>query len=225
MKRFENAIFNKREEINSRMTEMFGLFKELTTSRAPEKVLMREEAKNPVTKNINSISLIRGEEEKNGDDNATTDDNIEKTNGSDAEMPLKEAEKENEAENRTKNKPIKSDEKELTQAEEEEAVEAPNSQPIGKLTNERPIETDIRLSLTSHLYMYPLGILEDVLVDVAGYVYPVDFFDKGTVTLRSGKSKMSFHRIPESLCKIEKGIKNDIEPIAPTMTVNRLVLE
>nr|GEZ75790.1 zinc finger, CCHC-type [Tanacetum cinerariifolium] len=97
------------------------------------------------------------------------------------------------------------------------------------------------------------GIADDVLVDVAGYVYPVDFmildikedenmsfilgtpfltkakvvikFDKGTITLRSGKSKISFHRIPESLGKIEKGIKNDIEPIAPTITVNKLVLE
>ncbi|GJR87339.1 hypothetical protein Tco_0211350 [Tanacetum coccineum] len=225
MKRFKSALFNKREEINSRMTEMFGLFKELTTSRAPEKVLMREEAKNPVTKNINSISFIRGEEEKNGNDNATTDDNIEKTNGSDAEMPLKEAERENEAKNGAKNKPIKSDEKELTQAGEEEVVEAPNSQPVGKLTDERLTEADIRLSLASHSYIYPLGIAYDVLVDVAGYVYPFDFFDKGTVTLGSEKSKMSFIRIPESLCKIEKGIKNDIEPIAPTMTVNRLVLE
>ncbi|GJX20279.1 reverse transcriptase domain-containing protein [Tanacetum coccineum] len=90
-------------------------------------------------------------------------------------------------------------------------------------------------------------IAEDVLVDVVGYVYPVDFvildikedekrpfilgtpylttakavikFDKGTITMRSGKSKMSFHRIPESLCKIEKGIKNNIDPITPTMTV------
>ncbi|GKC77822.1 reverse transcriptase domain-containing protein, partial [Tanacetum coccineum] len=53
----------------------------------------------------------------------------------------------------------------------------------------------------------------------------VIMFDKGTITLRSGKSKISFHRIPESLCKDEKGIKNDIETIAPTMTVNRLVLE
>ncbi|GJS27518.1 putative ribonuclease H-like domain-containing protein [Tanacetum coccineum] len=98
-----------------------------------------------------------------------------------------------------------------------------------------------------------LGITEDTLVDVAGYVYPVDFvildikedekrhcilgtpflttakavikFDKGTITLRSGKSKISFHRIPKSLCKIERGIKNEIEPIAPTMTVNKLVLK
>ncbi|GKF56075.1 MAK10-like protein, partial [Tanacetum coccineum] len=122
-----------------------------------------------------------------------------------------------------------------------------------KLTDGRPAETDIRLSLASHLYIYPLRIAEDVLVDVVGYVYPVYFvildikedekrpfilgtlflttakavikFDKGTITLRFRKSKISFHRIPESLCKVEKGIKNDIKPIAPTMTVNRLVLE
>ncbi|GJV27474.1 reverse transcriptase domain-containing protein [Tanacetum coccineum] len=122
-----------------------------------------------------------------------------------------------------------------------------------KLTNERPAETNIRLSLASHSYIYPLGIAKDVLVDVAGYVYPVDFvildikedekrpfilgtpflttakavikFDKGIITLRSGKSKISFHMISESLCKVEKGIKNDIDPIAPTMIVNRLVLE
>ncbi|GKB88674.1 hypothetical protein Tco_0960946 [Tanacetum coccineum] len=50
-------------------------------------------------------------------------------------------------------------------------------------------------------------------------------FNTGTITLRSGKSKISFYRIPEPLFHVEKGIKNDIEPIAPTMTVNRLVLE
>ncbi|GJS08408.1 MAK10-like protein [Tanacetum coccineum] len=63
MKRFENAIFKQREEINGRITEMFRLLKELTTNKAPEKVLIREEAKFPVTKNVNSISLTRGEEE------------------------------------------------------------------------------------------------------------------------------------------------------------------
>ncbi|GKA63140.1 MAK10-like protein [Tanacetum coccineum] len=69
----------------------------------------------------------------------------------------------------------------------------------------------------------------DVLVDVAGYVYLIDFvildikedenrpfilgtpflttakavikFDKGTITLRFGKSRMSFRRIHESLCR------------------------
>ncbi|GJT37695.1 zinc finger, CCHC-type containing protein [Tanacetum coccineum] len=45
MERFKNVIFKQREEINDRMAKMFGLLKELTTSRAPEKVLIREEAK------------------------------------------------------------------------------------------------------------------------------------------------------------------------------------
>ncbi|GKF85347.1 reverse transcriptase domain-containing protein [Tanacetum coccineum] len=118
-----------------------------------------------------------------------------------------------------------------------------------KLTNKRPTETDIRLSLASHSYIYPLGITEDELDEVSEHVYPVDFvildikedekrpfilgtpfqttakavikFDKGTITLRSGKTKISFYRIHESLCKIERGVKNNIEPIAPTMTVNK----
>ncbi|GJU42713.1 MAK10-like protein [Tanacetum coccineum] len=251
MERFENAIFKQREEIKNRMTKMFRLLKELTTSKAPEKVLMREEAKHPVTKKVNSISLIRGEEEKNDDDNAMTGDSIEKPNGSDAEMPLKEAEKENEAENGTKNEPIKSAEKELTQAEEKEAVEAPNSQPVGYYLKHRINKKLIEGLVENHRFNDSLSPARDILVDVVVYVYPVDFvildikedekrpfilgtqttakavikFDKGTITLRSGKSKMSFHRIPESLGKIKKGIKNDIEPIALTMTVNRLVLE
>nr|GEX03263.1 zinc finger, CCHC-type [Tanacetum cinerariifolium] len=46
-----------------------------------------------------------------------------------------------------------------------------------------------------------------------------------TITLKSGKNKISFYKIPESHRMIEKGIKNDIEPVAPMMTVSRLVLE
>ncbi|GKF17649.1 MAK10-like protein, partial [Tanacetum coccineum] len=44
-----------------------------------------------------------------------------------------------------------------------------------KLTSEKPTWTNIRLSLANHSYIYPLGIAEDVLVDVVGFVYPVDF--------------------------------------------------
>nr|GEU74905.1 hypothetical protein [Tanacetum cinerariifolium] len=44
-----------------------------------------------------------------------------------------------------------------------------------KLTDERPAETDIRLSLASHSYIYPLGIAKDVLVEVAKHVYPIGF--------------------------------------------------
>nr|GEV21700.1 MAK10-like protein [Tanacetum cinerariifolium] len=227
-----------------------------------QKMLIREEVKSPITKNLNSISLTREEEERNDTDDMAADGRI---NGTHTEMPIKGAEKETKVENETKNKPIK-------RAEREETTKASNSQPVGyylkhrideklieglvdnhrgpvykailrkkitrkednggnfeipcnqgglkrmkalvdqgsdvnfmplstymKLTDERPAETNIRLSLASHSYIYPLGIAEDVLVDVA--------------------------RIPESLCKVEKGIKNDIEPITPTMIVNRLVLE
>ncbi|GKE97449.1 hypothetical protein Tco_0020800 [Tanacetum coccineum] len=98
MKRFKNAIFKQREEINDRITKMFRLHKELTTSRAPEKVLIREEAKFPVTKNVNSISLTRGEEERSEKTNVTTGDDFEKPTKTEMEMPVKEAEKEDEAE-------------------------------------------------------------------------------------------------------------------------------
>nr|GEX62862.1 CAAX amino terminal protease [Tanacetum cinerariifolium] len=267
---------NMREEINDRMIEMFWLLKELTTSRAPKKVLIREEAKHPTSKNINSISLIRGEEEKNDDDNATTGDSIKRPDGSDTKMPLKEVKKENESENVTKNETIESVEKELTRAEKEEAVEAPGSQPVGyylkhkinkklieglvenhrfndslsaarvgkmkwetyNLLHREPVyEAILKKNITKKEdiggnFEIPYnigGITEDVLVDVAGYVYPVEFvildikedkkrpfilgtpflttakavikFDKGTITLRFGKSKMSFHRRPESLSR------------------------
>ncbi|GKE88224.1 reverse transcriptase domain-containing protein [Tanacetum coccineum] len=168
-----------------------------------------------------------GKEEKSDKDNVATGDGIEKTNGSDMEMPAKKAKTENGAENRIKNEPIKKTEK-------EESVKAPSSQPV---------EYYLKHRINEKLIEGLVGIADDVLVDVAGYVCPMDFvildiredekrpfilgtpflatakavikFDKGTITLRSGKSKISFHRIPESLCKVEKGIKNDIEPIAP----------
>nr|GEX00666.1 MAK10-like protein [Tanacetum cinerariifolium] len=40
IERFEKAIFKQRDVINDRMAEMFGLLKELTTSRTPKKVLL-----------------------------------------------------------------------------------------------------------------------------------------------------------------------------------------
>ncbi|GKA10357.1 hypothetical protein Tco_0689790 [Tanacetum coccineum] len=101
------------------MTEMFGLLKELTISKAPEQVLIREEAKFPVTKNVNSISHSRGEEERNDKNNVAIGDNIEKPTGIQTEMPAKEAEKEDEAESELNRK-----------AGKEETTEAPSSQPV-----------------------------------------------------------------------------------------------
>ncbi|GJW52558.1 MAK10-like protein [Tanacetum coccineum] len=312
-KRFENAIFKQREEINDRMTENFGLLKELTTSKTPKKVLIREEAKSPITKNVNSISLARGEEERIKEaegNNETENKPIEKAKKEEVvEAPssrlvkyyLKHRINEKIIEGLVDN-PRFNDlgarvgkvkvktynvsprgpvydailKKKITKKEDIRGnFEIPcsteglknvnalidqgsdvNVMPYSsymKLTDKRPAKTDIRLSLASHSYICPLGIVEDVLVEVIGHVYPVDFvildikedekrpfilgvpflttakavikFDKGTITLRSGKSKISFHRIHKPLCKTERGVKNDIEPIAPTMTVNRLVLE
>ncbi|GJS91645.1 MAK10-like protein [Tanacetum coccineum] len=120
MERFENTIFKQREEINGRMIEMFGLLKELTTSRTPEKVLIREEAKFPVTKNLNSISLTKGDE---GGINRTkvTPDNVKKPTETKTETLVMEVEKIYEVENRAKL---------IKTSENEEAVEAPGSQPV-----------------------------------------------------------------------------------------------
>nr|GEU87132.1 hypothetical protein [Tanacetum cinerariifolium] len=206
---------------------MFRLLKELTTSKAPEKVLIKEEAKHPVTKNVNSISLIRGKEELNVDDNATSEYSIKRPDRSDTEVQLNEFEKKNEAENGTKNELIKSPEKEPTEVEEEESTEAPSSQPV---RNSRGRVSGCFWPCVPrglHDFKHKGGrkrpfILGSPFLTTTKVVIK---FDKETITLRSGKSKISFHRIPKPNCKIEKGIKNDIEPIAPTMTVNRLVLE
>ncbi|GJV51817.1 MAK10-like protein [Tanacetum coccineum] len=123
IERFENTIFKQREEINGRMTEMFGLLKELTTSRAPKKVLIREEAKFPFTKSVKSISLIREEEEKNDICDIAPGDGIKETDGPDMEVSVKEAETKNGVESRAKNKPIKKHKK-------EEVVETPSSRPV-----------------------------------------------------------------------------------------------
>ncbi|GJX07304.1 MAK10-like protein [Tanacetum coccineum] len=120
MERFENTIFKQREEINSRMTEMFRLLKELTTSRTPEKVLIREEAKFPFTRDLKQVKALIDQ-------------------GSNVNvMPYST---------------------------------------YKRLIDERPAETDTRLSLASHSYIYPLGIAKDVLVEVAEHVYLVDFVD------------------------------------------------
>ncbi|GKB55839.1 hypothetical protein Tco_0912025, partial [Tanacetum coccineum] len=225
MERFENAIFKKRKEINDRMIEMFGLLKELTTSRALENVLIREEAKFPVTKNVNSFSLARGEEERS-DKTDETLDNTKKPTITETEIPVMEAERKyylkhginkklieglvdnnrfNDSLSRARVGKIKGKtynvlprgpiyeailKKKITKKEDVGGnFEIPciigglkhvndlvdqgfdvNVMPYStymKLTNEMPTKTDIRLSLASHSYIYPLRIAEDVLVEAS----------------------------------------------------------
>ncbi|GJX63618.1 hypothetical protein Tco_0296518 [Tanacetum coccineum] len=118
MERFENTIFKQRKEINDRMTEMFGLLKELTAYRTPEKVLVREEAKVFITKNVNYISLVRGEEEGSDKMDETLDNTVKPTI-TETEIPVKEVERSNE----TKIKPVK-------RAEKKEVEELLSSRPV-----------------------------------------------------------------------------------------------
>ncbi|GJW27012.1 hypothetical protein Tco_0040823 [Tanacetum coccineum] len=106
-----------------------------------------------------------------------------------------------------------------------------------KLTDERPTKTNIKHSLASHSYIYPLGIAGDVLVDVAGFLYLVDFmildikeyekmpfilgtpflttakavikFDKGTITLRSGRASLGMG----GKDKTSSGKGNEVRPM------------
>ncbi|GJZ11170.1 zinc finger, CCHC-type containing protein [Tanacetum coccineum] len=260
---------NVREEINDRIAEMLELLKELTTNMDPEKVLIREEAKSPVTKNMplkeprrrlklkmepktNQSKELKEKKQQRHPALSPFNDSlsgirVEKVKGKTYNLlprgPVYETilrKKITRKENIGGNFEILGNIRGLKcmNALVDQGSDI-NVMPLStyvKLTDERPTETDIRLSLASHSYIYPLGIAEDVLVDVAGYVYPVDFmildikedekrpfilgtpfltmtkavikFNKETITLRSEKSKISFHRIPESLYK-EKEMEFD----------------
>ncbi|GJU42229.1 retrovirus-related pol polyprotein from transposon TNT 1-94 [Tanacetum coccineum] len=294
---------------------MFGLLKELITSRTPEKVLVREEASSPVTKCVNAISLVKMEKYKSIKNNGVVDKSVIEPSELNVVEPIKLVDRKNEMEDGADDESVKSVKEELTRWETKAdvLVEMPRSQPVGYYLkheiNEKIIEglvdnhkyndsllvtrlgkmdyetynsllagpmynailkkklvkkddmegifvtpwADIRLSLAGHSYIYPLGIAEDVLIDIVGYVYPVDFvilnieedenkpfnlgspfltiakaefrFDKGTITLKSGKNKINFFKIPESSCKIKKKTEEDIDPITPMNIVSRRILE
>ncbi|GJY06316.1 hypothetical protein Tco_0373370 [Tanacetum coccineum] len=96
MGRFKNVILKQREEINGRMTEMFRLLKELTTSRTPEK----------------------DERERNG--TKSTSDCTKEPTKTKTEMPVVETKEVNKVESKANASKT---------SKNEEAVEAPGSQP------------------------------------------------------------------------------------------------
>nr|GEU81345.1 hypothetical protein [Tanacetum cinerariifolium] len=184
MERFKKAIFKQREEINDRMAEMFGLLKELTVSRTLEKVLVREEARHHITKNVNAISLVKMKNEKNIENEEVVDKNVIELSKLNAIEP-----------------------KEITGDQIEELVELPMSQLVGYyLTHE--INKKLIEGLT--------GIANDILVELDGYVYPVDFM---ILDIKEDEKK------PFILGTVEEETKSDIGPVAPTNIVSRLILE
>ncbi|GKA23936.1 hypothetical protein Tco_0709969 [Tanacetum coccineum] len=88
MERFKKSIFKQRKEINDRMTKLFGLLKELTTSKTPKKVLVREEASNPITKCVKAISLVKMEKDKSIENNEVVDKNVVESSKLNAVEPI-----------------------------------------------------------------------------------------------------------------------------------------
>ncbi|GKF30021.1 hypothetical protein Tco_0096363, partial [Tanacetum coccineum] len=110
---------------------MFGLLKELTASRTPEMVLVREEARHPVTKYVNAISLVKIEKEKNIENNKVVDKNVLELSELNAIEPKEEVDMKKEVGGKTNDEPIRNMEEETTGVRIEELVEIPRSQPVG----------------------------------------------------------------------------------------------
>ncbi|GJT68698.1 MAK10-like protein [Tanacetum coccineum] len=163
MEKFKNVIFKQRKEINDRMAEIFGLLKELTASRTSEKVLVREEARHPITKHVNSISLIRMEDEKSVKSNRVVGEDMVEPNKSDLAGTLEEVDGKG---------GLKYMDALVDQGSD---VNVMPLSTYNRLTNEKLVEIEIRLSLASQLHIQPLGIAEEVLVEIAGFIYPMDF--------------------------------------------------
>ncbi|GKB14050.1 hypothetical protein Tco_0847973, partial [Tanacetum coccineum] len=90
------------------MAEMFRLLRELTSSRALAKVLVREEAKNPITKSINAISLIKMEKEKGSEGGEVAKGNVMEFNELEVLKPIESPDKEEEMEEGTDSMSVES---------------------------------------------------------------------------------------------------------------------
>ncbi|GKE77323.1 hypothetical protein Tco_1543443, partial [Tanacetum coccineum] len=80
---------------------MFGLVKELTTSKTREKVLVRDEASNPITKCVNAISLVKMEKDKSIENNEVVDKNVVEFSELNAVEPVELVDKKKEIEDGT----------------------------------------------------------------------------------------------------------------------------
>nr|GEV45256.1 retrovirus-related Pol polyprotein from transposon TNT 1-94 [Tanacetum cinerariifolium] len=255
---FQKNHFKQREENNDIMVEMFRLLKELTTSRTPEKVLVREKARHPITKNVSTISFVITEKENNIKNNEVVDKNVVELSELNEIVPKEVVDIKKEVEDEDNDEPVRNVEEEITGDEIKELVEMPRSQLVGYYLkheiNKKLIEGLIgNQRYNNSLLETCLGIAKDVLVEIAGYIYHLDFvilditedkkkpfvlgtpflttvkarldLIKGIITLKYGKNKINFFKITEYLCKVEEGTESDIDPVTLTTIVSRLILE
>ncbi|GJW11462.1 hypothetical protein Tco_1577289 [Tanacetum coccineum] len=160
------------------MAEMFRLLRELTSSRTPEKVLVREEASSPITKSFNAISLIKMEKEKGIKGDEVAKWNVMGLNKLEALEPIESPDKEEEMEEGTDGRLVESIKEELT-----------------------GVETKV-----------------EALVETPR-------FEKGTITLKFGKNKIDFVKVPALPSELGKNVEDDLDPITPTNAVSKLILE
>nr|GEV40405.1 hypothetical protein [Tanacetum cinerariifolium] len=232
------------EDLTTRFLAQF--FPSERTSKLSNDILMFQQHQDEsllkhelISRTYSKKSLIM--KDKNMENNKVVDNNVIELSELNVIEPKEEVDMKKEVGYETNNKPVRSVKEEITGDGIEELLKMP------RITNEKPVGTSIRLSLASHSYIFPLGITEDVLVEIASYIYPVAFvildvnedkknpfilgtpflttatadirFDKGTITLKSGKNKTSFFKISESPCRVEEETKNDKDPVAPTNIV------
>nr|GEV67658.1 ribonuclease H-like domain, reverse transcriptase, RNA-dependent DNA polymerase [Tanacetum cinerariifolium] len=147
-----NDILMFQQHHGESLSEAWTRFKDLLPKfphhgidRLLKKVLIREAVNSLVTKNINSISLTKGEEEREDNNDIVTGDEIKKAKETKKEVAVKEA----------KNKPIK-------KAEKEEAVEAPSSQHVKYYLKHKINEKLIEGIVDNHRLYLTRRSLEDI---------------------------------------------------------------
>ncbi|GJX75904.1 hypothetical protein Tco_0322715 [Tanacetum coccineum] len=268
IERFEEAIFKQIEEINNIIADMFGLLKELTASRTPEKVLKGKNAENNkvVDKNVIGLSELNAikpngvvdimKEELDGTNDEPVRNLIEGLIGNqrynDSLLATHLGKMDHETYNSLPRGPMYNAalKKKITKKQDMEGnfmipcnirglkyMDAlvdqgsdVNVMPLSiynRLTNEKPVGTNIRLPIASHTYIFPLDKKKPFILGAPFLTIAkaeIRFY-KGTITLKSGKNKINFFKIPESPRRVKVEVKNDIDLVAPTNIVSRLILE
>ncbi|GKA92264.1 hypothetical protein Tco_0814189 [Tanacetum coccineum] len=233
------------------MAEMFGPLKELTSSRTPKKVLVREEARHSITKNVNAISLIKMENEKGAKGDKVAERNV---------MELKELDALGSIESPDKGEGIdggivKDMKEEITKRETKAEVllETLRSRHIGNYLKHEINKKLIEGLIDNHKYNYsflttrlgkdnethdyfPKGPLYNAIRkknlvkrdDMEGtFVIPCSIggVKYGTITLKSSKNKIDFVKVPAFPSEIKERTDEDLDPVTLTNTVSRLILE
>ncbi|GJY75934.1 hypothetical protein Tco_0481050 [Tanacetum coccineum] len=125
---------------------MFSLLKELTKSKSPEKVLIREEGSSPITKYVNVISLIRIENDKGTESDMVVDKS--------AVEPIKLVDKEEAMDEKEDDEPNESMNKDSTRWRKyaDILLEIPRSQLIGYYLKHEINEKIIKGLVDNHKY-------------------------------------------------------------------------